>query len=151
MFREGGEAVLIDFGLSRHDRLPDLLAEQFRLPMGTGPYISPEQIRQIRNDPRSDLFSLGVVLYYLATGERPFGNPTSVRGLRQRLYRDPIPPRARNPRLPALAPGGRSSAAWRSPPADRYETAAQSAFELQHPGQVVADGAGTPDPRATGR
>ena len=44
MFRESGEAVLIDFGLSRHDRLPDLLAEEFRLPMGTGPYISPEQV-----------------------------------------------------------------------------------------------------------
>jgi serine/threonine protein kinase len=41
MFRESGEAVLIDFGLSRHDRLPDLLAEEFRLPMGTAPYIAP--------------------------------------------------------------------------------------------------------------
>ena len=136
MFREGGEAVLIDFGLSRHDRLPDLLAEQFRLPMGTGPYISPEQIRQIRNDPRSDLFSLGVLLYYLATGERPFGNPTSVRGLRQRLYRDPVPPRARNPRCPP----------WLQEvilrclevtPADRYETAAHVAFQLQHPEQII--------------
>ncbi|MBR7784736.1 protein kinase domain-containing protein, partial [Undibacterium luofuense] len=39
-----GLAVLIDFGLSRHDRLPDLLDEEFRLPMGTGPYISPEQV-----------------------------------------------------------------------------------------------------------
>ena len=135
MFRETGEAVLIDFGLSRHDRLPDLLAEQFRIPMGTGPYISPEQIRQIRNDPRSDLFSLGVLLYYLATGERPFGNPTTVRGLRQRLYRDPVPPRARNPRCPP----------WLQEvilrclevaPADRYETAAHVAFQLQHPEQV---------------
>ena len=79
MFRPTGEAVLIDFGLSRHDRLPDLLAEEFRVPMGTGPYISPEQIRHMRNDPRSDLFALGVILYYLATAERPFGNPTSIR------------------------------------------------------------------------
>jgi len=135
MFREDGTAVLIDFGLSRHDRLPDLLAEQFRLPMGTGPYISPEQIRQVRSDPRSDLFSLGVLLYYLATGERPFGNPTSVRGLRERLYRDPVPPRVRNPRCPP----------WLQEvilrclevaPADRYETAAHVAFALQHPEQV---------------
>jgi len=135
MFREGGAAVLIDFGLSRHDRLPDLLAEQFRLPIGTGPYISPEQIAQIRNDPRSDLFSLGVVLYYLATGQRPFGNPTSVRGLRQRLYRDPVPPRARNPECPPwlqevilrcleVAPG------------TRYQTAAHLAFDLQHPEEI---------------
>ena len=115
MFRESGDAVLIDFGLSRHDRLPDLLAEEFRLPMGTGPYISPEQVRQIRSDPRSDLFALGVVLYYLATGERPFGNPTTVRGIARRLYRDPIPPRAR--RRPCPSGCRRSSfAAWRSSP-----------------------------------
>jgi nucleotide-binding universal stress UspA family protein len=135
MFRESGEAVLIDFGLSRHDRLPDLLAEEFRLPMGTGPYISPEQVRHIRNDPRSDLFALGVILYYLATGARPFGNPTSLHGLRRRLYRDPIPPRARTPTIPE----------WlqevilrclQVDPRDRYDTAAQVAFELQHPEQV---------------
>ena len=136
MFRRTGEAVLIDFGLSRHDRLPDLLAEQFRIPMGTGPYISPEQIRQIRNDPRSDLFSLGVLLYHFATGERPFGNPTTVRGLRQRLYRDPVPPRARNPKCPP----------WLQEiilrclevaPSHRYETAAHLVFQLQHPEQVA--------------
>jgi nucleotide-binding universal stress UspA family protein len=135
MFRDGGTAVLIDFGLSRHDRLPDLLAEQFRLPIGTGPYISPEQIAQIRNDPRSDIFSLGVVLYHLATGERPFGNPTGVRGLRRRLYRDPIPPRARNRDCPPWL----QEAILRClevAPADRYETAAHLGFELQHPGQV---------------
>ncbi|MGZ3158214.1 MAG: serine/threonine protein kinase, partial [Burkholderiaceae bacterium] len=61
MFRESGEAILIDYGLARHDNLPDLLAEEFRLPMGTGPYISPEQVLHIRNDPRSDLFALGVL------------------------------------------------------------------------------------------
>jgi serine/threonine protein kinase len=60
MFRESRKAVLIDYGLSRHEAVPDLLAEQFRLPMGTGPYISPEQIRGIRSDSRSDQFGLGV-------------------------------------------------------------------------------------------
>ncbi len=137
MFRWSGEAVLIDFGLSRHDRLPDLLAEEFRLPMGTGPYISPEQVRRVRNEPRSDLFSLGVLLYFLATGERPFGNPTSLRGLERRLYRDPLPPRVRTPTVPE----------WLQEiilrclevdPRDRYDTAAQVAFQLQHPAQVVA-------------
>jgi nucleotide-binding universal stress UspA family protein len=136
MFRENGEAVLIDFGLSRHDRLPDLLAEQFRIPMGTGPYISPEQIRQIRNDPRSDLFSLGVVLYYLATGQRPFGNPTSVRGLRQRLYRDPVPPSARNPQCPPWLQEVILRCLEVSP-ARRYDTAAHLAFQFQHPEQVA--------------
>jgi serine/threonine protein kinase len=135
MFRTSGEAILIDFGLSRHDKLPDLLAEEFRLPMGTGPYISPEQVLHIRNDPRSDLFALGVLLYHLATGQRPLGNPDTVRGLRRRLWRDPLPPRAHNKQLPP----------WfqeiilrclEVDPAARYASAAQLAFDLQHPDQV---------------
>ncbi|MBC3934136.1 bifunctional serine/threonine-protein kinase/universal stress protein [Undibacterium rugosum] len=135
MFRNG-LAVLIDFGLSRHDRLPDLLDEEFRLPMGTGPYISPEQVLGVRNEPRSDLFSLGVLLYHLATGERPYGHPTSVAGLKKRLYRDPIPPRQHRPDLPA----------WLQEiilrclevhPQDRFDTAAQLGFLLQHPDQLT--------------
>ncbi|MBP8191634.1 MAG: serine/threonine protein kinase, partial [Aquabacterium sp.] len=93
MFRPTGEAVLVDFGLSRHDKLPDLLEEEFNLPMGTGPYMSPEQVQFVRNDPRSDLFALGVMLYHLTTGERPFGQPNTVAGLLKRLYTEPIPPR----------------------------------------------------------
>lgn len=135
MFRPTGEAVLIDFGLSRHDRLPDLLAEEFHVPMGTGPYISPEQIRHNRNDPRSDLFALGVLLYYLATAERPFGNPTSLRGLRRRLYRDPVPPRARTPTVPPWLQEIILRCLERNPN-DRYDTAARAAFDLQHPEQV---------------
>ncbi|MFZ6749190.1 protein kinase domain-containing protein [Undibacterium sp. Ren11W] len=135
MFRPDGTAVLIDFGLSRHDKLPDLLDEEFRLPMGTGPYISPEQVLGVRNEPRSDLFSLGVLLYHLATGERPYGHPTSVSGLKKRLYRDPIPPRSHNPAIPKwlqeviLRCLEVESAA-------RFDTAAQLAFMLQNPGQI---------------
>lgn len=135
MFRPDGEVVLIDYGLSRHDKLPDLLDEEFRLPMGTGPYISPEQVLGVRNEPRSDLFALGVLMYHLATGERPFGHPTSVSGLKKRLYRDPIPPRSHNPAIPN----------WLQEiilrclevePAARFDTAAQLAFLLQNPEQI---------------
>jgi eukaryotic-like serine/threonine-protein kinase len=135
MFRESGEAILIDYGLSRHDKLPDLLAEEFRLPMGTGPYISPEQVLHIRNDPRSDLFALGVLMYHLATGERPLGNPTSVSGLRRRLYRDAVPPRAINPAIPPWL----QEIILRCLEVDstaRHDTAAQLAFDLQNPEQV---------------
>ena len=132
----GGEAVLVDFGLSRHDHLPDLLEEEFELPMGTGPYMSPEQVQFVRNDPRSDLFALGVMLYHLVTGQRPFGAPTSVRGLRRRLFRDPLPPRTLRPDCPP----------WLQEvilrclevqPERRPQSAAQLAFDLQHPDQVL--------------
>jgi nucleotide-binding universal stress UspA family protein len=135
MFRPDGTAVLIDFGLSRHDKLPDLLDEEFRLPMGTGPYISPEQVLGVRNEPRSDLFSLGVLLYHLATGERPYGHPTSVSGLKKRLYRDPIPPRSHNPAIPKWL----QEVILRCLEVEsgaRFDTAAQLAFMLQNPGQI---------------
>ncbi len=136
MFREGGEAVLIDYGLSRHDQLPDLMQEEFHLPVGTGPYISPEQVMGDRTDPRSDLFALGVMLYFLATAQRPFGIPSGQRGLRRRFWRDPTPPR----RLNADVPPWLQELILRClevDPDQRPATAGQLAFDLGHPDQVV--------------
>ena len=79
IIRPGGEAVLIDFGLARHGHYPDLLAEEVRQPVGSAPYISPEQVIGVRWDPRSDVFALGAVLYELATGELPFGTRPPLR------------------------------------------------------------------------
>ena len=132
MVRETGEAVLIDFGLSRHEELPDLLAEEFHVPIGTGPYISPEQLVHNRSDPRSDLFALGVLMYFFATGERPFGDPVKVRDWRRRLYRDPVPPRAIRPDIPSWL----QEVILRCLEVDaneRHASAGQLAFELQHP------------------
>jgi nucleotide-binding universal stress UspA family protein len=135
LLRPDGTAVLIDFGLSRHDDLPDLLEESFQLPMGTGPYMSPEQVQYVRSDPRSDLFALGVMLYQFTTGERPFGAPSSVRGLRKRLYVEPVPPRDLRPDCPP----------WLQEiilkclevrPDKRYQSAAQLALALSAPDQV---------------
>lgn len=139
MFRASGEAVLVDFGLSRHDQLPDLLEEEFTLPMGTSPYMSPEQVQFVRTDPRSDLFALGVMMYHLATGERPFGQPTTVVGLRKRLYTEPMPPRALRPELPAWF----QEVVLRClevQPESRYQSAAQLVFDLQNPDQIALTG-----------
>lgn len=137
IIRPGGEAVLVDFGSAFHGHYPDLLAEEYRRPVGTAAYIAPEQVLGDRSDPRTDVFSLGVVLYELATGRLPFGSPASLSGLRKRLWRDPVPPRAIVPTLPealqeiilrCLEPDVR----------DRYATAAQVALDLSAPDQVVA-------------
>lgn len=136
LFRKSGEAVLIDFGLSRHEQLPDLMAEEFTLPLGTAPYISPEQVLNNRSELRSDIFSLGVILYFLITGEFPFGDPKSITGLKRRLYQDPDPPSAINRDCPR----------WLQEiiltclevePARRFGSAAQLAFALEHPSQVI--------------
>jgi len=129
------DAVLIDFGLSRHDQLPDLVQEETEGPVGTGAYISPEQVLGDRGDPRSDLFALGVILYFLATGEWPFGEPQRADNWRWRLWRDPVPPRGRNPVVPPWLQEIILRCLEVDPEA-RYATAAQLAFDLQHPDQV---------------
>lgn len=131
-----GEVVMVDFGLSRHDHLPDLLDEEFTLPMGTGPYMSPEQVQFVRSEPRSDLFALGVMLYHLVTGKRPFGAPNSVRGLRERLYKLPDPPRKFRPDCPPWL----QEVILRCLEAKadlRHPSAAHLAYDLQHP-EVIA-------------
>ncbi|MFL6812408.1 MAG: serine/threonine protein kinase [Bradyrhizobium sp.] len=139
MFRPSGEAVLIDFGLSHHNQLPDLLQEEFRLPYGTAPYMAPERLLGVRDDPRSDLFSLGVLLYFFTTGVRPFGESETLRGMRRRLWRDPYPPR----KLRADYPLWLQEVVLRCleiEPAWRYPTASQLAFDLAHPGQIKLTG-----------
>jgi serine/threonine protein kinase len=135
LFRESGEAVLIDFGLSRHTQLPDLMQEEFRLPYGTAPYMAPEQLLGVRHDPRSDQFALGVLLYFFSTGERPFGESERMNVMKKRLWRDPKPPRMLRPDYPP----------WLQEivlrclevePAWRYPSAAQLAFALSNHDQI---------------
>jgi serine/threonine protein kinase len=139
MFRDSGEAVLIDYGLSHHNQLPDLLQEEFRVPYGTAPYMAPERLLGVRDDPRSDLFSLGVLLYFFTTGVRPFGETETLRGMKRRLWRDPQPPR----KLKADYPPWLQEIVLRCleiDPVWRYPTASQLAFDLGHPDQVRLTG-----------
>ncbi len=135
LLRPSGEVVLIDFGLSRHDQLPDLMEEEFRLPYGTAPYMAPEQIMGIRSEPRSDLFALGAMLYFFTTGVRPFGDPQRLSGLKRRIWEDPIPPR----KLRRDCPPWLQEVILRClevEPQRRHASAAQLAFDLRHPAQV---------------
>ena len=127
-----GKLTLIDFGLSHHARYPDLLAEEMRKGIGSAPYISPEQVAGVRSDSRSDIFSIGVIMYELLTDELPFGNPQSMGGLRKRMWADPFPPRAIRKEIPrwlqevvlrCLEPRA----------ADRYQSATQLRQALRDP------------------
>ena len=135
LIKPDGTAVLLDFGLSCHAHYPDLLAEELRKAVGSPVWIAPEQVVGVRGDPRSDIFAIGVMLYELATHERPFGSPATDSGLRQRLWMDPKPPRALRGDLPE----------WlqevilrclEHEAARRYPSAAHLAFDLSHPDQV---------------
>ena len=135
LIKADGTAVLLDFGLSCHAHYPDLLAEEMRQAVGSPAWIAPEQVVGVRGDPRSDIFAIGVMLYELATGELPFGAPTTSGGMRQRLWMTPAPPRKHRADIPpwlqevilrCLEPEAGS----------RYPSAAHLAFDLSNPEQV---------------
>ena len=134
--RAAGEWVLLDYGYSRHAHLPDLLAEERHHAAGSAAYVSPEQVSGDRRDPRSDVFALGAVLYQLATGEVPFGEPATIAGLGDRAWRAPEPPRGVRPEVPpwlqeailhALEPDV----------SRRYASAAHLAFDLRNPEAIA--------------
>lgn len=107
MLTAAGVKVL-DFGLAKFTR-PDpaamdsaaLGATAANAILGTPPYMSPEQTRGEDLDPRSDLFSLGCVLYEAATGVRPFRGSSLPDILREVVSGHPPPPSSLRPELPA--------------------------------------------------
>jgi nucleotide-binding universal stress UspA family protein len=150
LYRTTGEAVLVDFGLAHHSHYPDLLAEEFRSPVGNWVYMAPEQVVGVRCDPRSDVFALGAILYQLTTGRFPFGNPSTISQLRQRLYRDPVPPRSFDAGIPAWL----QEIILRCLEIDagnRYASAAEVAFDLANPTQVAITDRGLRNRRAAWR
>ncbi|MFO0549497.1 MAG: serine/threonine-protein kinase [Polyangiaceae bacterium] len=96
---DGADVVkVLDFGLAKlRDRCGPLDVTSGSLLMGTPHYMSPEQIRSEDADERSDVYGVGALLYFAATGRPPFdGAPMDV--LQKHLVETPIPPAVREPR-----------------------------------------------------
>jgi nucleotide-binding universal stress UspA family protein len=91
---------LIDFGLASCSILPDLLALDLQNPQGTPWYIAPEQLLGERDDPRCDIYSMGMLFYEMLTGQLPWPRSSKVRIARRRLRHDPAPPRYFNADIP---------------------------------------------------
>lgn len=93
-----GAAKLVDFGIATAEKLADGIDETV---LGTVHYVAPERARGEQATPATDIYSLGVVLYEMATGRLPFDGPTALDIVTQHVN-DPAPrPSSLNPRLPA--------------------------------------------------
>jgi serine/threonine protein kinase/TolB-like protein len=104
---ESGQTKILDFGLAKslpepgstEAAMEDSLTAVGVIP-GTAVYMSPEQARGEELDARSDLFSLGVVLYEMATGKKPFATGNVITTLEAVLNQKPVSPLSLNPSLP---------------------------------------------------
>jgi eukaryotic-like serine/threonine-protein kinase len=129
-----GEAKILDFGLAKLSEEAGAASGMdltgAGLAMGTAAYMSPEQARGEPLDFRSDLFSFGAVLYEMATGRQAFSGATMALTHDAILNRNPSPPSAINPALPA----GFDAIVWKAIEKDRvlrYQSAAALRAELE--------------------
>ena len=90
MILNNGLVKVTDFGIAKMMSMGMTQAGQI---LGTPNYMSPEQIKGRRIDGRSDIFSLGVILYELVTGEKPFGGQNITTVIYKIINENPIPPR----------------------------------------------------------
>ena len=88
---------LIDFGIASDSAARRLTYANFTAALGTPNYISPEQVKGKRGDGRSDIYSMGVILYEMLTGKLPFNGPSPLAAMNERLFNHPMPPRVADP------------------------------------------------------
>ena len=95
--------------------------------LGTAKYLAPEQVEGGPVDARTDIYTLGVVLYEMLCGRPPFAADTEARPPLARLHRDPLRPRQVRGRHPAGARGRRAAGHGQGAPRSRYPDAAADA------------------------
>jgi serine/threonine-protein kinase len=134
-----GSIRLLDFGIAKAAGLRRITFTQASSAMGTPDYMAPEQVRGKRGDPRTDLYSLGAILYEMVTGSPPFEGDNPYVVMQARVVGDPLAPRQRNDQVP---PGVEEIIlhAMERDPANRYRSAAAMRAELEAPDTVTLTG-----------
>jgi len=126
---------LIDFGIASDAGARRLTYANFTAALGTPNYISPEQVKGKRGDGRSDIYSMGVILYEMLTGKLPFTGPNPLAAMNDRLLNHPLPPRVADPSVSPQLQEVIYRALERDP-RNRYARAAEFKHDLEHLDQV---------------
>jgi serine/threonine-protein kinase len=126
-----GSVKVADFGIARaiSDHSEQNLTKTGSV-MGTATYFSPEQARGAPVDPRSDLYSLGCVLYEMTTGQAPFAGESAVAIAYKHVQENPVPPRQIDPALPETLEAITLKCLAKNP-ANRYPTAQDLRADLR--------------------
>ena len=137
MVSDDGQVKVLDFGLARWSDPGRVATDETRLELtkagtilGTMPYMSPEQIEARPLDSRTDIFSLGIILYEMATGARPFGGDSSPALMSSILKDRPRPVGERRPHIPGDV-SRLIDQCLQKRPSDRIQTASEILAELK--------------------
>lgn len=128
MITRSGLVKIMDFGIARM-RASEIRTQTGVL-LGSPSYLSPEQVLGKRADHRSDIFSLGIVLYEMLTGERPFTGAEITTIMYQIVHLSPRAPSVLNPEVPEILNFVVAKALAKSPE-DRYQDAREFAADLR--------------------
>ncbi len=142
MFTAEGQVVLTDFGIVRILGV-DYTAQD--LISGTPAYMSPEQCQGYREDPRSDIYALGVILYEVVTGQKPFEADNVYGYIKQHIEATPLPPSSIKPGLPDAVEKVILTALSKDPN-NRYQTAGDMIAALRTGIGLSADLSNIPYP-----
>ena len=134
MVADGERLKITDFGLAKD---PSTSLTHTGTLVGTPSYMSPEQIQGRELDGRSDLFSLGIVLYELLTGEKPFPGDSISTVIYRVLHEEPALPSQRNPAVPPILDALVLRALHKNP-VSRFQTGAEFSRALRDPAAFAA-------------
>ncbi|HTW87255.1 MAG TPA: serine/threonine-protein kinase [Candidatus Binataceae bacterium] len=139
LITQSGLVKIMDFGIALDESARRLTWSGLSSTIGTPDYMAPEQVSGRRGDARTDIYSLGTILYEMLTAELPFSGETVYAVMRAKTAVDPQPPtRFRSdldPRLEELI-----IRAIERNPRNRYQSAAEMLHDLQDPARVHVTG-----------
>src|SRR6266478_1269521 len=137
-----GRTKIMDFGIALDESARRLTWSGLSSTIGTPDYMAPEQVSGRRGDVRTDIYSLGVILYEMLTGNLPYSGPNVYTVMRSKTAEDPQPPSAFKPDIDPHLEEIILHAIERSP-RDRYASAQEVLEDLRDPSRVVPKGRAT--------